>query len=89
MLWYVQLQQTSGQDALQVHAGDSLAIISPTARLEAVPSEGCRPDDWHLATLHLLLDAGGQVTVDGELFRPRTLTHCSSNVILSAGHRCT
>ena len=66
MQWDVQLQQTTGQEALPVHAGDSLAILSRTARLEAVPSDGCRPDDWQLATLHLLLDAGGQLTVDGE-----------------------
>ena len=54
------------QDSLQLHPGDSLAISSRTTTFEAVASEGCRPDDWHLATLHLLFNAGLPDAVDGE-----------------------
>ena len=46
--------------------------------LEAFRTAGCRPDDWHLATLHLLFNAGGQVA-DGECFRSPCLitANCS------------
>jgi len=62
----LQLRQTIGQEALQLHAGDSVALSTSAATLEAVDSNDSSPHDWHLATLHLVFDAGAQVTVDGE-----------------------
>ena len=61
----LQLQQTTGQDALQLHAGDSVALSAGAATLQATDSKGCSPSDWRLATLHLIFDAEGQATAGG------------------------
>ena len=66
----LQLRQTTGQEVLQLHAGDTVALSTSAATLEAVAADGSSPDDWLLATLHLVFDAGAAVTVGGEPSSP-------------------
>ena len=81
----LQIRQTTGQDALQLHAGDSVAVSASAATVEATDTERHRPAEWRLATLHLVFDAGDQGTVAGERLLIRYA--CCGDIIVRACQR--